>query len=76
MLDPTDLSQWVPCSPGSFPAPTRVAAHGKRAESLKPFRETFRRIYIVERTNKAEIRLENRVRKRKIVRRIYGMKYS
>ena len=48
---------WVPQSPGSLPPPTRVAAHGKRAGSPKPFKETFRKIYIVERTNEAEIRL-------------------
>ena len=38
-------------------SPIRVAAHGKRAGSLKPFREIFRKRYIVERTNKAEIRV-------------------
>ena len=32
--------------------------------------------YIVERTNKAEIRPESRARKRRVVGRIYGMKYS
>ena len=53
----TGRSQWIPQSPGSLPPPTRVAAHGKRTGSLKPFRETFRKRYVVERTNKAEIRL-------------------
>ena len=57
VLAPTGRSQWVPQSPGSLPLPTRVAAHGKRAGSLKPFRETFSQRYIVEKTNKAEIRL-------------------
>ena len=32
--------------------------------------------YIVERTNKAETDRKNRVRKRRVVGRIYGMKYS
>ena len=57
MLVPTGRSQWVPQSPGSLPPPTRVGAHGKRAGSLKPFKETFRKRYIVERTNEAEKRL-------------------
>ena len=40
-------------------------------------KETFIKRYIVERTNKAEIRQKkNRVRKRRVVGRIYGMKYS
>ncbi len=57
VLVPTGRSQWVPQSPGSLPPPTRVAAHGKRAGSPKPFKETFRKRYTVERTNEAEIRL-------------------
>ena len=57
VLAPIGRSQWVPQSPGSLPPPTRVAAHGKRAGSPEPFKETFRKIYIVERTNEAEIRL-------------------
>ena len=36
---------------------SRIPAHGKRAGFPKPFKETFRKIYIVERTNEAEIRL-------------------
>ena len=32
--------------------------------------------YIAERTNKAEIRPKNRVRKWRVVGRIFGMKYS
>ena len=40
-----------------LPPPTRVAAHGKHAGSLKRFRVTIRKRYIVQRTNKAEIRL-------------------
>ena len=39
-------------------------------------RETFIKRYIVKRTSKAELRPENRVRKRRVVRRIYGIKYS
>ena len=57
VLAPTGRSQWASQSPGSLPSPTRVAAHGKSAGCLKPFRETFRTRYIVETTNKAEIRL-------------------
>ena len=44
--------------------------------SISGQKETFIKRYIVERTNKAEIRQKNRVRKRKVVGRIYGMKYS
>ena len=39
-------------------------------------RETFIKRYIVERTNKAEIRRKNRVRKWRVFGIIYGMKYS
>ena len=40
-------------------------------------KKTFIKRYIVERTNKAEIRLkQNKVRKRRVVGRIYEMKYS
>ena len=38
--------------------------------------ETFTKTYIVEWTNKAEIRPEEFVRKRRVVGRIYRMKYS
>ena len=38
--------------------------------------ETFRKRYIVERTNNAEIRPEEQSEKLRVVRRIYGMKYS
>ena len=48
---------------------------GKHAGSLKPFRETVRKRYRVERTNKAEIRLGEQSEKRTVVGRIYGMKY-
>ena len=37
--------------------------------------ETFLKRYIVERTNKAKIRSE-KVRKQRVVGRMYGMKYS
>ena len=57
VLAPTGRTLWVPQSPGSFSPPTRVAAHGKRAGSPKPFKDTFRKRYVVERTNEAEIRL-------------------
>ena len=57
VLAPTGSSQWVRQSPASLPPPTRVTTHGKRAGSLKPLREIFRKKYIVDRTNKAEIRL-------------------
>ena len=43
---------------------------------ISGLRETFIKRYIVEKTNKAEIRPKNRVRKRRVVGRIYGMKYS
>ena len=39
-------------------------------------RETFIKSYVVERTNKAEKDRKNRVRKRRVVGRIYGMKYG
>ena len=39
-------------------------------------KETFINRHIVERTNKAEIRPEEQSEKRRVVRRIYGMKYS
>ena len=39
-------------------------------------KKTFRKRYIVERTNKAEIRPEEQSEKRRVVRTIYGMKYS
>ena len=39
-------------------------------------RETSTKRYIVERTNKAEKDRKNTVRKRRVVGRIYGTKYS
>ena len=39
-------------------------------------KETFRKRYIVERTSKAEIRLEEQSEKRRVVGRIHGMKYK
>ena len=39
-------------------------------------KETSTKRYIVERTNKAEIRREEQSEKRRVVRRINGMKYS
>ena len=42
---------------------------------IPELRETFMKRYIVERTNKAEIRPEEQ-RKRRVLGRIYGMKYS
>ena len=42
---------------------------------MSGLRETFRKRYIVERTNKGEIRPEEQ-RKRGVVRRIYAMKCS
>ena len=38
--------------------------------------ETFIKRYIVERTNNTDLRPKNRVRKRRVVGRIYGAKYS
>ena len=38
------------------------------------FKGTFSKRYIVERTNAAELDQKNRVRKRRVVGRIYGMK--
>ena len=43
---------------------------------MSGLRETYIKRYIVERTSKAEKDQKNRVRKRRVVRRIYGMKYS
>ena len=43
---------------------------------LSGLKETFIKRCIDVRTNKAEIRPKNRVRKRRVVGRIYGMKYS
>ena len=57
VLAPTGRSQWAPRSPGSPLPLTQVAVHGKHAGSLKPCKEIFRKRYIVERTNKADIRL-------------------
>ena len=39
-------------------------------------RETFIKIYIVERTSKAEKDQTNGVKKGRVVGKIYGMKYS
>ena len=39
-------------------------------------RWTFLKRYIIKRTSKAEIRGKNKVRKQRIVGRIYEMKYS
>ena len=43
---------------------------------ISELKETFIKRYIVERTTKAEKDRKNRVRKRRDVGRIYGMKYS
>ena len=43
---------------------------------ISGLKETVIKRYIVERTNKAEIRPEERVSKWRVVGRIYGMKYS
>ena len=69
VFDPTDRSQWVPQSPGSPPPPTRVAAHGKHAGSLRPlFGEIFIQRQTVERTNKAETRPKEQSEKAKSCR--------
>ena len=39
-------------------------------------KETFIKRYTVENTDKAEIDRKNRVRKRRVVGKMYGMKYS
>ena len=39
-------------------------------------KETFIKRYIAERTNKAEVRLEEQSQKKENLGRIYGMKYS
>ena len=67
-------------------AEIRLGEQSEKAEScweslwneiqLKGPKETFLKRYIVQRTNKAEIRPEKQVRKRRVVGRIYGMKYS
>ena len=43
---------------------------------ISGLRKTFIKRYIVERTNKAEKDLKKRVGKRRVLGRIYGMKYS
>ena len=43
---------------------------------MSGLRETFIKKYIVQRTNKAELRPENRVRKQRVVGKIYEIKYS
>ena len=43
---------------------------------ISGLRETFIKRYIVQRTSKAEQNQKTRMRKRRVVRRIYGMKYS
>ena len=43
---------------------------------ISGLRETFIKRYMIQRTNKAEQGQKNRVRKRRVVGRIYGMKYS
>ena len=43
---------------------------------ISGLRKTFTKRYIVERANKTEKDHKNRVRKRRVVGRIYGMKYS
>ena len=43
---------------------------------MSGLRETFIKRYIVERTNEAEIRPEEQSEKRRVVWRIYGMKYN
>ena len=39
-------------------------------------KETFTKRHILQRANKAEIGPEEQSEKRRVVRRIYGMKYS
>ena len=43
---------------------------------ISGLKEAFIERYIIERTNKAEIRPENRMRKWRVVGRKCGMKYS
>ena len=43
---------------------------------ISGLRKTFIKRYLVKRTNKAEKDQKNRDRKRRVVGRIYGMKYS
>ena len=43
---------------------------------ISGLKETFVKRYTVEKTNKAKIRLEEQVRKWRVVGRIYGMNYS
>ena len=43
---------------------------------ISELKETFTKRYIVERINKTEKDQKNRVRNRRVVGRIYGMKYS
>ena len=64
---------------------SNVLRSGEQQNCFKPsqpqriisgLKETFIKRYTVERTNKAEQYRKNRVRKRRIGGRIYGMKYS
>ena len=48
----------------------------KSQRIISGLRETFIKRYVVQRTNKAEQDQKNRVRKRRVVGRIYGTKYS
>ena len=43
---------------------------------ISGLKETFIKIHIAKRTNKAGIDLKNRTRKRRVVGTIYGVKYS
>ena len=48
----------------------------KSQRIISRLRETFIKRNIVQRTNKAEQDQKNRMRKRRVVGRIYAMKYS
>ena len=49
---------------------------GQPLGNISGLKEIFINRYIVERTNKAERNRKKRVRKRRVVGRIYGVKYS
>ena len=64
----------------AFPSKTKLVNQcfepSQPQRIISGLKETFIKRYRVERTNKAEIRSEDRVRKRRVVARIFGMKYS
>ena len=54
----------------------RITSGLKPPRIISGLNDIFIQRYIVERTNKAELDKKNRVRTRRLIGRIYGMKYS